>query len=356
MKKVIVVLAALVLMAGSAYASTNSLGWDFDGSARMSTFWSETDTIGGADGDLQYREFLHGISRVGAKVTVSDTLIGRFEYGPGVNLRLLYGEWDFGAGKLKVGQDYTPLSWVYSNQSYDDVNLLTLGGVYTHRHPQIALTFGGFELAFRDPDKTVNNDGKDAAAGVAYKGTTKAIMPAIEVSYHLDLDMVSLDFGAGYSTFEATPDVGNEEDIDSYILALGVQFDMAGFFMKGDVYYGQNAGNITDISVDKMFWNEADDGVAEFDENGKLLDNECLGFLLVAGYKINDTFTVEAGYGYNQTELDDRDDDEVATYYINTTVHLAPGVFIVPEVGFFDGKDAGDPEIFYYGMKWQINF
>jgi hypothetical protein len=32
----------------------------------------------------------------------------RFEYGTTVNVRLLYGEWNFGAGKLLVGQDYLP--------------------------------------------------------------------------------------------------------------------------------------------------------------------------------------------------------------------------------------------------------
>lgn len=344
MKNVIVVLAALVLMAGSAYAAQ----WNFYGNARISTFWSETDTIAGTDGDVQYREFLHGISRVGAKVKVSDELIGRFEYGPGVNLRLLYGEWDFGVGKLKVGQDYTPLNWIYSMQAYDDIELLTLGGVYAHRHPQIGLTFGNFKLAFRDPKDIVNND------GIGFAGDKQTVIPAIEATYRLDLDMVTLDFGAGYSTFEATVG-GKDEDVESYVLALGAQFDMAGFFMKGDAFYGQNVGNILVISVDDMFYGQADDGFAEVAGN-ELLDNECFGFLLVLGYKINDTFTVEAGYGYNQTELDHRDDDEVTTYYINTRINLAPGVFVVPEFGFFDGKEDGDTQIHYYGMKWQINF
>lgn len=349
MKKVIVVLAALVLMAGSAHASKNSLGWNFYGSARLSTFWSNTDESG-PDGDLQYSEGLQTNARVGAKVLVSDELTGRFEYGTSggnANIRLLYGEWDFGSGKLLVGQDYAPLCWIWSNQVYgDDGDLLAEGAVYSHRAPQLRLTFGDFKIAILNPDDTVNNN--DAA----FAGTTQVVIPAIEVGYTLDLDVVKLDFGAGYSTFEATVG-GDEEDIDSYVLALGVQFDKAGFFIKGDVYYGQNAGNLIWISVDGDHdWN---DGFAEY-SGGEFLDNECLGFMLVAGYRINDTFTVEAGYGYNETELDDRDDDQSATYYINTTIHLAPGVFVVPEVGFFDGRENGDIENFYCGMKWQIDF
>jgi len=357
MKKVIVVLAALALMVSSAYAAE----WNFYGQARLSTFWSKTDEISGDDGNTQYSEGLHSIARIGAKVKVSDELIGRFEYGASggnANIRLLYGQWDFGTGKLTVGQDYTPLCWIISTQGYFDNNFLQVGSVYSHRHPQIGLTFGDFKIAFRSLDNSgrtkkttyVNNNNDD------FDGETNAVIPVIEAAYQLDLDPVTLNFGAGYSTFEVTDEDNDiyEEDVDSYVLALVAQFNMAGFYMKGDVYYGQNAGNLIWISVvdDGIYPN---DGFAQI-EDEKLLDNDCLGFALVAGYKINDTFTVEAGYGFTQTELDDRDENESASYYINTTITLAPGVFVVPEVGFFDGKEDNDKEIVYYGMKWQINF
>jgi len=352
MKNVIVVLAALALMAGSASAAE----WNFYGQARIQTFWHETDIISGGDGDVQYSESLHSLSRIGAKVKVSDELIGRFEYGAGggnANIRLLYGEWDFGAGKLLVGQNWNPLAWIYSTQAYDEAELFQFGAVYSHRSPQIALTFDGFKIAFRTPSTTVNNNGE------GFVGDTQVVIPAIEAIYQLDLDMVSLDFGAGYSTFEATVD-GHDEDVDSYVLALGAKFNMAGFFMKGDVYYGQNAGNLIWIEVDGALPDESgklthNDGFAEI-EGDELLDNECLGFSLVAGYKINDTFTVEAGYGYTQTELDHHDNNELDAYYINTTITLAPGVFVIPEVGFFDGKEDDGTEMVYYGLKWQINF
>jgi len=47
MKKIIVAIAALALMAGSAYAAE----WNFYGSARVSTFWSDTDADGVDDWD-----------------------------------------------------------------------------------------------------------------------------------------------------------------------------------------------------------------------------------------------------------------------------------------------------------------
>ncbi len=355
MKNFIVVLAALALMAGSASAAE----WNFYGQARIQTFWHETDEISGPDGDVQYSESLHSLSRIGAKVKVSDELIGRFEYGASkgnANIRLLYGEWDFGAGKLLVGQNWNPLAWIYSTQAYDEAELFQFGAVYSHRSPQIALTFDGFKIAFRKPDISVYKY-NDVTTNYEMKDGEQVVIPAIEATYQLDLDMVTLDFGAGYSTFEATVD-GHDEDVDSYVLALGAKFNMAGFFMKGDVYYGQNAGNLIWIEVDGANLDGSlphNDGFARI-EDDELLDNECLGFSLVAGYKINDTFTVEAGYGYTQTELDHHDDDELDAYYINTTITLAPGVFVIPEVGFFDGKESGDTEMVYYGLKWQINF
>ena len=81
MKNVIVVLAALALMAGSAHAAE----WNFYGIVRMGTFWLDADEISGPDGDVQYSEFLYSTSRIGAKVKVSDELIGRFEYGASYN-------------------------------------------------------------------------------------------------------------------------------------------------------------------------------------------------------------------------------------------------------------------------------
>ncbi|MGD9825120.1 MAG: hypothetical protein AB7U36_12155, partial [Desulfobacter sp.] len=88
MKKTIVVLAALALMMGSAYAAE----WNFYGSARLATFWDDTDIISGDDGNTQYSEYLQVNSRIGANVKVSDELTGRFEYGASggnANIRLL---------------------------------------------------------------------------------------------------------------------------------------------------------------------------------------------------------------------------------------------------------------------------
>ncbi|MCP4722054.1 MAG: hypothetical protein GY860_21555, partial [Desulfobacteraceae bacterium] len=146
MKKLMIMVAAMVMLASSAYAAD----WNFYGSARVATFYNSVETIssGVASAD-NYSQALQGNSRIGATVKVSDELTGGFEYGTGVNVRKLYGEWNFGAGKLLVGQTYTPLNWFYSDQVGvgGDMDLLAYGGVYSARQAMLQLTFGGLKVA-----------------------------------------------------------------------------------------------------------------------------------------------------------------------------------------------------------------
>jgi hypothetical protein len=72
--------------------------------------------------------------------------------------------------------------------------------------------------------------------------------------------------------------------------------------------------------------------------------------------------TVEGGVGYESYEVDENDapKEELMQYYLNCTINIAPGFFIVPEVGYvkYDPDCNGDPEPerTYVGAKWQINF
>jgi hypothetical protein len=48
--------------------------------------------------------------------------------------------------------------------------------------------------------------------------------------------------------------------------------------------------------------------------------------------------------------------EKCQTVYLQSTIFLAPGVFLTPEVGFSDFNEPDQPEISYFGIKWQINF
>ena len=341
MKIIAIVIGLITTLPLSAMAGD----WNFYGSARVATFQVETETSGGETDS--YRQSLHSNARIGAKVRVSDTLSGTFEYGASkgnANLRKLFGEWDFGAGKLLVGHTYSPLNWAYSNQVFGaDNNLKAHGMIYSGREPMLQLALGGFQIALIQPDTD------DLGTGF----TTEVNRPAIEASYTVALDSVTLAVGGGYNAYEVINGAVTY-DIDSHVFAASARFKLGAAFVNAAAFTGQNIGNLIALSVDGD--NQWDDGFAVISGN-RVLDSDSMGFGLAAGYKLNNMFTFEAGYGFVTSEIDTiAGDDEARTYYANATVTLASGVFFVPEIGRFDGVEANDTETTYYGIKWQINF
>jgi hypothetical protein len=83
---------------------------------------------------------------------------------------------------------------------------------------------------------------------------------------------------------------------------------------------------------------------------------------LVLGFKPTTNLRFEVGAGYRNDDPDSpgSDNDEVWAIYGQAAVTLAPGVNIIPEVGYYDKMDnaAGNDEghQWYAGAKWQIDF
>lgn len=387
MKKLMVIIASLAMITSSAYAAD----WNFYGSARMSTFINDVDANTAGTEDTTNITFAQqGNSRFGASVKVSDELTGGFEYGTGVNMRKLYGEWNFGGGKFLVGQTYSPLNMFYSNQVYgSDNDLLNYGGVYAGRQGMLQLTFGSFKIALISPDSAGIVVGEvDGAATVSALGVMvpavpavvgppavaavpavpasaflapnletddftviEQVLPKIEASYKLTMDNMHVKFQGGYNTYELSNSAGTTVDVDSYVLALGAGINVGAAYLQGNIWMGQNVGPYG-------LYNAPADDPAIAADGVSLVDNDALGYLVVAGYKVNDMLSLEAGYAHAEAELDvsASTEDEVDSYYVQSTVALAPGVFFVPEIGYIDNVEDGTAETLYYGMKWQINF
>jgi hypothetical protein len=361
MKKIIALAAAVLMVAGYAYAGSQ---WNFYGNARISTFKVDKTIPNKSDTD-NYEQALQSNSRIGATVKASDTITGGFEYGTGVNVRKLYGEWNFGAGSLLVGQTYTPLNPFYSNQVYNvDEGLADYGGIYSGREPMLRLKFGGFQVALLAPktDTTyTDSDGneKDALGGNTYATNTYTVdtdIPGIEARYTYSRNNFTVDFLAGYQTYDIKKSNSASISIDSYVLGLGGTINIGQFYVAGDVFTGQNVGLM--ISMDTGAANGG--GLPVINAAGNdTNDNNAVGYLVVVGAKINDMFSVEFGYGTTQTDFDEsagNPDDDVTSYYAQATITLAPGVFIVPEIGTIDYEESNQNEIDYIGAKWQINF
>jgi hypothetical protein len=207
-----------------------------------------------------------------------------------------------------VGQTYTPLNWFYSNQVYDaDNDLNGQGFIYSGRKPILLLTFDKCKIALVNP----NTD--DLGTGF----TSEADHPAIEASFNHTINGITLELAGGYNSYELINGAATY-DIDSYVLAAGARYAFGRAFLNGAVFKGKNAGHLIAVSVDGD--NAWDDGFAAISGN-RILDNDAIGYALVAGCKINDMFTFEAGYGYTETDLETAAfEDKVQVYYANITV------------------------------------
>lgn len=337
-KKMIVVLALAVWM---ALCLPVSAAWDFYGSARMATFFTDQDEDAGDRQDLQWD--LQSNSRIGAKVK-HNGISGRFEYGTGVNLRILYGAWNFGAGELLVGQTYTPATVFNSNQVFNaDDGLLTFGSLYTGRRPMIQLTTGGLKVAL--VSVTADTD-------LGTDGGTETLLPKLEASYNINAGPVNLTFVGGYQTFTADPD-GVDESVNSYVAGANAKFGLGALTFHVNGFIGQNVGHYG------FSYHGANEAVLVGND---VEDTDSYGGAVVANYKANDMLSFELGAGYvnNESDVSGAEDDDGMSYYGNAVITLAPGFFIVPEVGVFDFGDdntgASEGKQTYAGAKWQINF
>jgi len=95
-----------------------------------------------------------------------------------------------------------------------------------------------------------------------------------------------------------------------------------------------------------------------------LKDVYTLQAMFVPALKFTDTLRFEAGIGYRQDNADDApgysQKDELWVTYLQAMVTMAPGVFLCPEVGYYDYMDGvngnSQGQQWYAGAKWQIDF
>lgn len=325
--------------------------WNFYGSARVGTFYRSVET-GGVKAK-NYTQSLQNNARIGANVKAGDTLAGRFEYGSSggnANIRHLYGEWTFGPGKLLVGQTDTPLNFALSKQVINsDHNLNSYGHVDGQRKPMVRLAFGDFMIAAVQPESS------DLKLGAA--GTRESKIPKIEAKYKFSWDRAFLELAGGYQTYELTNTGNNRQyDVQSYVLAAGGQLKAGAFYFNANAWVGQNVGPYA--------YNFAPDGDPDL-TGTTLTDSDAWGMLVAVGYTLNEMFSFEVGYGHVQSQLEQfvalkSGKDKAESYYLQSTITLAPGVSVVPEIGRLDGMNnsagARESDTVYAGAKWQIDF
>jgi predicted porin len=339
MKKWMVIFSALILAAPAIGAD-----WEFSGSQRMATFWNHYDfgdfTVNGENDDSGLTWDFQGNSRLEAKVK-AEKVKGHIELGlkgsdggdGNVVTRRAYGTWKFmEGGSLTVGKDYSPIIQFTSGQVIDeDLGLAGIGTNDGFRPGQIRLELGDFQFAAITPYQgaTVGGAGSDL----------DVYLPKFEASYAAKIGDFWFTPAAGFQYLKesqgASAVLTDDVNIISYILGLEMGYEIGAFYIKAAGGWGQNWTNIKNC----MSWQTA----------------------LILGLRVSDSLLFEAGAGYRSDDNDAAPDKDTAwSGYLQAVITLAPGVYIVPEVGYFDFMDdsAGDNEGYrwYAGAKWQIDF
>ena len=408
MKKFNIIALVVAITAVFAISATAN-EWNLYGSARMATFYTSQDlgkdlelvspnTFIAVDDrnsanqstvkDLNWN--LQTNSRIGATVT-GDRLDARFEFsvtsdgaGGNVGTRRLYAIWKFTEGwGLKVGKDYTPITFFLSNQVFDnDSNLQFLGEAYGARRGQLAIEgqLGPGMLKVALIDQTT--DTLNTPDGVVEK-----LLPKFEISYEFKFsDAMSAHAFGGYQTYSVKypGEFGGTSDfsVDSWVVGAGADLNFGPFFVKPQVSYYQNGAaagwlqnNYLPFSTSGFVSqiNSVYGTDLQVVGSNNVLDAKNLMAMLAVGFKPTESLGFEAGVGYVGYETDSYQGVKIKNnyleYYLQAVFTLAKGVYIIPEIGYrdFGTQDIDKPfyivapdvdlgSLFYAGAKWQIDF
>jgi len=374
MKKLIIILAALAMVAGftaSAMAEATLYG-----SARFNTYSVDTDKeFSSSLFDTRNTQWKMGnLSRFGA-IFKGDTVGGRFEMdarlgGAGVSapdtntdgasglgnmrLRLLYGTWNFGSGTLLIGQNYPLYNFAISSIAFTTGGLQQWGGVaYANpRVSQIRFTFGDFKVAFLTP-----KDSASLADAAPYNYTVETKLPKIEVEYDLKLDPVAFQLVGGWQSYDALAENEDSKSVTSWVIAGAGKVHFGPAYVNLALSYRVNGTNYG-------VWTAVNEQ-AQFDGND-FQDVKTFGGAVALGYKVNDMITLEASAGYLKAEPDNMGsaEDTARSYGLLAQIHLAPGVMIQPEFVVLDkdkvknaaGEEFDQGKQTAIGVWWKIDF
>jgi len=209
------------------------------------------------------------------------------------------------------------------------------------------------------------------ATTFAFKGDVDRIIPKLEVGWGMAFDTWNFNLMGGYQyysiedvTSRVNPGSTDDIAVTSYVVGAdgGVNFGPA--YVKAALSYGQNIGNAGWSIASGVNGRSGtyQGGLAVWDGDDDANDTDTFMGALVAGIKVSDMLSFEGGYGYRKDTTDGGSQRDTAPWaaYVNSVIALAPGVFVIPEVGYYDfdnnasGAEAGSE--FYLGGKWQINF
>ena len=380
MKKLIAIFVVLLLAAPAMAAD-----WSFYGSQRIGTWYVDRDygdaQVNGRGEDQATQMYFQGNSRFGARAK-ADKVSGQIELALGqggdggdtaVSTRRAYGTWKFSDnGWFKVGKDYSPVTDFISNQWFSgDNDLLGEGNFYGRRPAGLTLGLGNFEIAALAPSYGADTGTTATGINGAVGGDPDSYIPRFEAAYTLKLGSGYIKPFGGFQYYSVTenqtatntPPNNITDDIDvwSWVAGVSTSWNIGAFSIGGQFSYGMNEGATQGWSTGS---NSRASSSPYLDGGDDIANVYTMQALLVAALKFTDSLRFEVGGGYRLDNADDApgfsQKDEVWAVYLQALITMAPGVFLAPEVGYYDymdsvnGQDQGSQ--WYAGAKWQIDF
>lgn len=375
MKRSMTVLALLVLAASAPAAD-----WSFYGSQRVGTWYTQRDygdgqTSSGQGDDAATQMYFQGNSRLGAKVK-ADKVSGQIELALGsggdggdtnVATRRAYGVWTFAdRASLKIGKDYSPVTDTINNQVFDsDDNMYGNGNFYGRRPAGLTLVVRDLELAFLVPSYGADlNTTSTGVNGVTGSADPDSYIPRVEAAYPVKLGSGYIRPFGGFQYYSVKSGASNltgDLDVWSWIAGVSTGWNIGAFSIGGQASYGMNQGAVTGWDTGS---NPRSSSSPYLEDGNDVADVYTLQLLIVPAFRLSDTVRLEAGLGFRRDNADgapgySRKDDVWVTY-LQAAVTLAPGVYLTPEVGYYDYMDGVDGRSqgyqWYAGAKWQIDF
>jgi len=350
------------------------------GAIRVGTWWTSSTYYNGQNAlhDADFTLDLQGDSLVGMRVKEGDFsgIAEMGAYNPknragGVELRMLFGEWDFGGGKVRVG--YAPSPYVFrSEQTYDsDGGFNGYGSLWDGRYAQIKASLNNGLYLTLKKQSTSNTGGTSnftTNTGPAWQNTpfnlTATQYAATNTNYDTYLPQTTvgyegkagiLKYGGGmafnfYKVTQTTSDVVTSKDeIYSYLGFAHGTVDLAPVELKFNLYPGQNGGNLM-----------ANSGAATGSYYFNRHNAYTYGGWAQVGYTLNNKIKMFTGASYESNDTKESKVDDRMAAFANLQYAVSKNFKIVPEFTYLNDlrsrTGAKEPQIYAAGVKWEMTF
>jgi len=350
------------------------------GAIRVGTWWTSSTYYNGQNAlhDADFTLDLQGDSLVGMRVKEGDFsgIAEMGAYNPknragGVELRMLFGEWDFGGGKVRVG--YAPSPYVFrSEQTYDsDGGFNGYGSLWDGRYAQIKASLNNGLYLTLKKQSTSNTGGTSnftTNTGPAWQNTpfnlTATQYAATNTNYDTYLPQTTvgyegkagiLKYGGGmafnfYKVTQTTSDVVTSKDeIYSYLGFAHGTVDLAPVELKFNLYTGQNVGNLM-----------ANSGAATGSYYFNRHNAYTYGGWAQVGYTLNNKIKMFTGASYESNDTKESKVDDRMAAFANLQYAVSKNFKVVPEITYLNDlrsrTGAKEPQIYAAGVKWEMTF